>query len=282
MIPFEKILMPLGLNIEKRIRLVRHQDKRFDIDLLYRHGQIETYQEFQSKQVFPNTDIIISFLGLPNCHALFLGVYEIKGCVGPKDFTLPREFIFQNMGVDNCYKYDLVKDSRFNELIGRLVIDWGNGTRSWVQHFQQNLKPLVEIRPLGYAREFKDYMNVILDYKDLLEITSNGITNKDWHTALKAVAGIYMILDTKTGKQYIGSAYGENGILGRWTAYAKTRHGGNDQLIKILEERPDAVNDFRYSILQILSTSLSSREVIKLEAQHKEKLGSRAHGLNSN
>jgi len=282
MISFETILIPLGLNTNKRIRLVRHQDKRFDIEQLYRNNQIEIYQEYQSKPVFLNSDIIISFIGKPNSHAQFVGVYDILDCHGPTNFALPIDFIYQTMGTDNCYKYNLQRDQRFDELKRRLIVDWGSGTRSWVQHYKPCSKELVEIRPLGYAREFSDYMNVILNYTDLVEITSNAVTNKDWHSALKSVAGIYMILDTKTGKQYIGSAYGENGILGRWITYAKTRHGDNKQLAELLDERPDAIHDFRYSILQIVSTSLTPREVIKLEAQHKEKLGSRAHGLNSN
>ena len=42
--------------------------------------------------------------------------------------------------------------------------------------------------------------------------------------------GVYLITDTSNGKMYVGSAYGENMILGRWKSYVKTGHGGNEGL----------------------------------------------------
>jgi len=73
---------------------------------------------------------------------------------------------------------------------------------------------------------------------------------------LAAVAGVYLIVDRKTGKQYVGSASGEGGILSRWRSYADTGHGGNKRLIDLAACDPEGL--------------------------YKEKLGSRAFGLNSN
>jgi len=36
---------------------------------------------------------------------------------------------------------------------------------------------------------------------------------------LASVAGVYLILDTETGYQYIGAATGKDGIWGRWSKY---------------------------------------------------------------
>jgi hypothetical protein len=85
-----------------------------------------------------------------------------------------------------------------------------------------------------------------------------------------------------TGNQYVGSAYGEGGILGRWKAYAKTVRGDTKELRVLLKGRPNMANDAQFSILQTLPITLDRTEVFKYETLHKRKLGTRAHGLNGN
>ena len=64
----------------------------------------------------------------------------------------------------------------------------------------------------------------------------NVLINKpSWQTALGNQKGVYLLIDSKTGKQYVGSAYGQDMLLGRWEQYIKTSHGGNKEL-KILKE----------------------------------------------
>jgi hypothetical protein len=48
--------------------------------------------------------------------------------------------------------------------------------------------------------------------------------------------GVYLITDISNGKMYVGSAYGENMILGRWESYVKTYHGGNVGLKKLNDD----------------------------------------------
>ena len=48
-----------------------------------------------------------------------------------------------------------------------------------------------------------------------------------WETSLSANAGVYRIIDKSDYSTYIGSAYGKDGIWGRWSNYAKTGHGTN-------------------------------------------------------
>jgi hypothetical protein len=96
------------------------------------------------------------------------------------------------------------------------------------------------------------------------------------------VAGVYLILVTKTGKQYVGSAYGIKGIWGRWAAYARNGHGGNKLLKGLLAKGSAYPAAFSYSILQVLPNTLTRNEVVRCEQLIKEKLGSRATGLNAN
>ena len=106
--------------------------------------------------------------------------------------------------------------------------------------------------------------------------------NREWHQRLGAVAGVYLVLDTLTGRQYVGSASGEHGVLGRWKSYAESGHAGNKQLRELVDADKSALDRLQFSILQTLDRSLTRREVLAFELLHKTKLGSRAHGLNSN
>jgi hypothetical protein len=52
-----------GLPLTARIKLVRHQDARYDAQDLLRRGWLEAYQQFQNKPVFENLDYVVSFIG---------------------------------------------------------------------------------------------------------------------------------------------------------------------------------------------------------------------------
>ena len=85
------------------------------------------------------------------------------------------------------------------------------------------------------------------------------------------------IFDASDGKGYVGSAYGEANLYGRWLNYAARGHGGN----KLLKERDP--RNFRFSILQRVSPDMSAGDLIRLESSWKERLHTRQpFGLNDN
>ena len=89
--------------------------------------------------------------------------------------------------------------------------------------------------------------------------------------------GVYLIHDRSDGKAYVGSAYGEENLLGRWRNHAPTGHGGN----KLLRRRDPA--NFRFSILERVSPDAAPADVVRLEASWKERLHTRSpSGLNDN
>jgi hypothetical protein len=97
-----------------------------------------------------------------------------------------------------------------------------------------------------------------------------------------SVAGVYLITDRSSGAQYVGSATGARGILGRWQAYAADGHGGNVALRALVTADPGHARHFQFSILRTLPADLHRAEAIRQEQLYKAKLGSRAHGLNEN
>ena len=117
------------------VRLVRHADARWDLDLFVRGGFIEEYQAQQAKPVFRDATCIVSFMGEPGSRSRLLGVYRVDGLsdsVGP----YPRGWPFPEMPQGKV-RYELTRLAGFGHLEDRLVIDWGPGTRSWVQRLQE-------------------------------------------------------------------------------------------------------------------------------------------------
>lgn len=159
------------------------------------------------------------------------------------------------------------------------MIEWGKATTAWVQRQD---KSVISIMPESQVGEFVSYEKTILSWDDLHRLTKNPTGNFTWLNALKSVNGIYCITNMKNGRCYVGSAYGKNGIWGRWSNYAKTGHGGNEQLVELVNSRKNIVKHFQFSILEILPGSSTADDAIEKESLWKNKLGSRLGGYNSN
>ncbi len=128
---------------------------------------------------------------------------------------------------------------------------------------------------------FTDYESVELTFPELREVIKNNYA--DYYKPLSTVKGVYMIIDGNTGKQYIGSAYGDKAIYSRWANYAATYHGGNLELIKLYEEFGEEYFDrFKFFILRIMPKKTPVDDVIATENYYKERYMTRKFGLNDN
>lgn len=276
----KELLQLRGLDLSVPIKVVRHISRSIDLEELYRLGQLEVYQSYQAKETTFNCDYIVSLIATEGSRARFVGLYRVKGSKPEKETTLPSDFIHPEMSYQNDTFFDLEKLPGYEDLENRLIVEWGRGTKSWIQWRLD--KEVLEILPTGYVKDFPGYLEFILSHDELRDIVENPVSNRVWHKMLSGVAGVYLIVDTKTGRQYVGSAYGKSGILGRWTSYAKTGHGGNEELTALLKTEKDYARRFQFTILAITSTTSSRNEVLRLEGLYKKKLGSRAYGLNLN
>ena len=86
-----ELLRLRGLDTNAKIKLVRHQDKRYDVNELYRTGYLDIYQSYQSKPVF-NCEYLVSFIGWDGSRARFIGVYRVKDCKPAREVPLPPGF----------------------------------------------------------------------------------------------------------------------------------------------------------------------------------------------
>ena len=136
--------------------------------------------------------------------------------------------------------------------------------------------------PEGYVSVFPGHNNVNLSYKELSAIVSNPIPNRVWYQNLSNIKGIYLILCTKTGKQYVGSATGKDGIWGRWHDYVVEGHAGNYGLKNHLNQYPEAASYFQFSILETFSAGTAKSIITAREHQIIKHLGTDKFGLNHN
>lgn len=251
-----------------RVKIVRHKDSREQYRHIMKDRQaLLEYQKEQGKDVFKGCDYIVSFIGDERKRSRLVGVFKVG----------------QGEARDGRFYYDLDVVPEFEDLVDRLVIDWGGGTQAWHQWYDRQPKEVIEILPKGYIGSFPGLLEIVLDFEELRLLTSYPEANYEWRHHLSAVNGVYMILDNKTGTQYVGSACGRDGIWQRWTDYARSSGtGGNKELKALMEKDPGYYRHFRFSILQTLPSNITRDEIVAIENLYKNKLGSRFHGLNRN
>ncbi|QAY62974.1 GIY-YIG nuclease family protein [Xylanimonas allomyrinae] len=192
------------------------------------------------------------------------------------------EACYVNHGHLGAGRFQLEDSEVLADLHGRLVIDWGSGTRTWKQNgVTAAVKPVLAILE-RQAPLFPGFERLVLSFADLSEIIDQPRRYAHWHTAMASINAIYLIVDTVTGKQYIGSAYGHGGLLGRWSEYVGTLHGGDRRLIEELMVDPETVERFQYSVLQVLPKTATIDDVVAVETLYKDKLLTRSFGLNAN
>lgn len=274
MITIQELLFNRKLNKETRIKLVRHKDARCDLYDKYKtdNNWFLAYQCSQVRPVFHNVDFIVSFIGESGTSSRFIGVYQILNKKEKSDFDTSTL-------IDGKYHYEMKEVEGFEDLKERVIIKWTNPI-TWHQWINQEME-VVEIQRGLSDKPFTDYYSFILDFYELKEIIKESY--KDWKQMLSATKGVYLISDTKTGKQYVGSAYGTDGIWGRWSEYVRTNgHGNNKTLKELIDIDENYGNNFRFSILMLLPSTVTNKEAIEKEQLFKRKLGTNSFGLTNN
>ncbi len=264
----------------KKVKLIRHalSDKGFRA--CYDLGMVKEYTQLQKKDFSKGYEYWMVFISDKSTNAKFEGIYCVKGAVKNSKAMMPVGFPFPEHFDEEGEYFSLERVEDLKELEGRLIIDWGNATRSWHQKGTTD-EEIVAIQA-NQKFAFQGFENLIISFRELKEIVDDAIVYENWHTALASVYAIYLITDTTNGKQYVGSAYGENGLLGRWSIYANTGHGNNKKIIEIINQDPDQAEHFQFSVLQILPKAITDEEIINIESMWKNKLQTRKFGMNEN
>ena len=286
-----------------RIRLIRHNLNDPACRECYNKGNEwwDIYQQTQKKNCFDKTDFIFAFVSNGGTSARYIGCWKVCGKIekeATKNVQLPTGFKYTRFLDNEHYFYKLEeitfieeskKRSFLEEYKHRLIINWGLGTRAYVQKLD-NIKEIIAIdRPKEFF--FDGYESVIRDFIDLKKIKEEPENYQDWIEHLSAVNAVYLIVDMKTGAQYVGSAYGKDGLWGRWKHYVEGNGHLSDNIgiKKYLDEidsngkKIHSIENFQFSILRITPKYINQQEALDLEKLYKQKLNSRSeHSLNEN
>lgn len=275
-IMFNTILNAANFDVSD-VRLLRHKDTRAEKErtpyILWRDNR-PMFDLYQSTQGVVHESKLrasywASFVGTPNDETLFVGIYKvIEKRLLERDTPKPHMDGMDIAG--SCHIYKLELELRLDDLIGKLVIDWGDGERAWIQHAYRQNKSIIELRPEFKEPDFPGFLNFITPLSKINSLP------KSWITTLQSSRGIYLLTCPKTKEQYIGSATGEGGFWKRWQDYVKSGDGGN---IALKSRDP---SDYQISILEVAGTALTQDDVIQMEVLWKAKLQSREMGLNRN
>ncbi len=276
--------MPIMLNTLLRsvevdpadVRLMRHKDKRATKGRspyeLWRDDR-DKFDLYQSSQKIENRSKFSApywcvFVVNLNDETMFAGLYRVEyRALWERDTPMPHiEGGIEKKG--GCDGYNLVRDKKLAELIGRMFIDWGAAKIVWAQYAATNDKEITELRRSFTEEPFPGYLNFIrpLSKLDVLPLA--------WISALKSSQGIYLLTCPKTKEQYVGSATGENGFWGRLQNYLQSGHGGN----KGLKSRDPS--DYQVSILEVAGSAATVQDISEMEGRWQLKFQSTEMGLN--
>lgn len=228
---------------------------------------------------------LASFIGHEPAKAAFVGLYKIahsKQMTHRQYWRVAAYKLMKGWGMKGWIAkesnrklirwFDLQEQDFYREWKGRLIVNWPPPERSWWRRAHRNLIPVSAILPDSIlTARMPSWEAIDFGWDELNALPSA------WKAALSQWRGIYYIFDAGAGKGYVGSAYGEENILGRWHNYGKDGSGGNT-LLKARDPK-----HFRFSIIQRVSPDMEAAEVIRLEASWKARLHTRVpFGLNGN
>ena len=247
-------------------------------DVPYNAFLVDEFKEWQEHQTNRNfgRQYILSLIYYDKDIWMFAGIYEVLSV--------------DKIANSDDWKYKTVLINKASDYIGRAFFKFKKEFRASYPTLElepKNGVPIAKIQ-LAYIldkrvalEDFVGFDRVNIDYKTLKHIINDNLAS--WKSALSNIKGVYLIVDTKTGKQYVGSAYGEDCIWQRWSDYAKDGHGNNKALKALLKQfGSNYCYYFKYSILEVCNINLGNEYIINRENYWKDVLLTRKFGLNEN
>lgn len=194
--------------------------------------------------------------------------------------------IIKDLNVTDNINYEAEELSEYKKYYGRLIIKFHKTFQTQGIFLANIVDDLLvnQILPDSFdGFDFPGYDNVRLSYQELETIIRSN--KKDWIAALENQKAVYLITDKNNGKLYIGSATSDTEmLLSRWKSYIKNGHGGNKELVELVEKQGfEYVKDnFQYSIIENYNAKIDDHVIIERESWWKETLKTRQFGYNSN
>lgn len=187
--------------------------------------------------------------------------------------------ITRDLNILDGVGYEYVTLPQFDKYLGRLIVKYKNRSQTMIRLAKSVIEQceVMQILPDIFDNDiFPGYDQVNISWDEL----SRVVTKQTWQTALQNQKGVYLLTDSTNGKMYVGSASGDQMLLGRWKSYVENGHGGNVDLKPLSIEHIKA--NFRYSILDIFKSTTNDDAILARESWWKIVLNTRTFGYNRN
>jgi len=285
------LLVSTGID-PQQVLVLRHRPAEPEFNRVFpwlaaeRPEIFNAYQQTQGEKVekaMQAAKYVASFIGHEPAKALFVGLYAIENSTvltHEQYWNHPAKIEIRALGHvgfteeerSSILWFDLVLKDFYASWKGKLIVGWPPPERSWWRRAHKNEIPVLAVledSALDSAMPAWEQINLTWEQLSVLPTR--------WKGALSQWRGIYYIFDISDAKGYVGSAYGQDNLLGRWLNYAAGGHGGN-RLLRHREPR-----NFRFTVLQRVSPDMAPEDIIRLEGTWKERLHTRSpYGLNDN
>lgn len=292
---YKDLLIGKGIN-PQQVLVLRHRPNEPELNKVLpwlaeeKPDFFNAYQSTHGKRVerafyaLSGSGFVASFIGHKPGKALFVGLYAIgatKSLNREEFWQVPAYAELKKFGMRGFAEeddsgsvlwFDLTLTDFYAHWKGRLIVEWPPPERAWWRRAHRNEFPVFAVlEDSALVASLPEWHEMEFTWEQL------GALPESWKMTLSQWRGVYYIFDASDGKGYIGSAYGESNLLGRWLNYAAHGHGGNS-LLKGRNPR-----NFRFTILQRVSPDLDAHEVISLESSWKRRLHThKPQGLNDN
>lgn len=164
--------------------------------------------------------------------------------------------------------FDLSLCDAMQELIGRLAVE-KPAARAYARLAENLDCPVKEITRnrelIPLAPNWDKFIVTAMEIRNLPR--THAARLREWR-------GVYLIVDESDGARYVGSAYGNENILGRWRTHV------TGEAVDSKELRKRNIEDLRFSILQLTAQDADLHDVINLEQNWMDRLHTREFGLN--
>jgi len=194
--------------------------------------------------------------------------------------------VTKELDVYDGVNYEGEELKQYKSYFGRVIIKYRKTFQSQGRYYGSICDDLEvqQILPTIFdGNDFPGYDKVRLSYGQLEAVLNRG--KRDWIAALENQKAVYLITDKENGKMYVGSATSDYGmLLQRWRSYISNGHGGNKELIELVEKKGINYikNNFYYSILENYNAKVDDHIILERESWWKETLQTRIFGYNSN
>ena len=218
-----------------------------------------------------------SFLSDGAGEQTFIGLYRVAGHTpmsaeeldASQNMAMMKSRIRDTPFAVGRWRFDLRPDEHFSDLRRRLVVS-DPGARAYMRLAERTPLEVVEVKR-------RPSVSPPMPSWDVLALRTSEIQQlpREWRSALSQWRGIYLIVDENDGARYVGSAYGEENLFGRWSAHV----AGEKGVTKELAIR--SPKSFRFSILELFSPTATPEEVTQKENRWMDRLHTRHFGLNA-